>query len=134
VQLLERHPDLPVVVDHGAKPRIRDREFERWAADVSRLASETRCHCKLSGLATEADEDWTDGDLRPYVDHLFTAFGPSRILWGSDWPVVELAGGFERWQAASLRLLQGLDEASRADVLGENARRFYGLSSAEETR
>jgi L-fuconolactonase len=133
-RLLERNPDLEVVIDHGGKPRIRDGELDSWARDITRLARDTGCYCKLSGLVTEAAEGWTDASLRPYVDLLIDRFGPERLLWGSDWPVVELAGGFERWRRVSLRLLEGLAPVDRAAVLAENARRFYGLApEVEET-
>ncbi len=131
-RLLERHPDLPVVIDHGGKPEIRAGHYERWAADMIRLARDTSACCKLSGLVTEASDDWKDAELRPYVELLLEEFGPRRLLWGSDWPVVELAGGYERWRAASLRLLADLDAAAQADILGNNARRFYALAPAKE--
>ena len=103
--LLDRHPDLRAVVDHGAKPAIRDGAFDDWARDIGRIARETSACCKLSGLVTEARPDWTAEALRPYVAHLVECFGPERLLWGSDWPVVALAGGFERWRRASVELL-----------------------------
>jgi len=127
--LLERHPDLRVVVDHAAKPGIREHRFDTWAADIGRLAERTGAFCKLSGLATEAGAHWGTGDLRPYVAHLLECFGPERLLWGSDWPVVELAGGFARWRTASEELLAHLDQAARAAVLGRTARRFYRLDA-----
>ncbi len=132
VRLLERNPDLQVAIDHGGKPDIRTGSFDGWARDMTQLGRETNAVCKLSGLATEAAPDWGDPDLRRYVDLLLEAFGPGRLLWGSDWPVVELAGGYEAWRAASLRLLDDLDSRDRAGVLGENARRFYGLAATAD--
>lgn len=125
--LLRRHPDLRVVIDHGAKPRIRDRVFEPWAADMTKLATETAAQCKLSGLVTEARADWKVADLRPYVDHLLSTFGPSRMIWGSDWPVLELAGDYDRWVEATHDLLAGLSERDRAAILGDNACDFYRI-------
>jgi L-fuconolactonase len=125
--LLERHPRLDVVIDHAAKPDIARRAWGPWAALLRSAASHPRAHCKLSGLATEAEAGWTAEALRPYVDHVLDCFGPQRVMWGSDWPVVELGGGYERWRAASLALLQHLDAAERDAVLGDTARRFYGL-------
>ena len=126
-ELLERNPELRVVIDHGGKPDIRNDGFSEWADDIARLASETACFCKLSGLVTEAAEPWAVGDIEPYAAHLLECFGPERIMWGSDWPVVELAGGYDSWRSATLRLVSRFDEQSRRDVLGESARRFYGL-------
>ncbi len=123
--VLDRHPDLPVVVDHGAKPHIRERRLDPWRADMAAVAARPNTVCKMSGLVTEAGPDWTVEDLRPYVEHLLGVFGPGRLLWGSDWPVVNLAGGYDRWREAALTLLGGLSEAERAAVLGGNAERVY---------
>jgi L-fuconolactonase len=125
--LAARHPDLPIVIDHGAKPAIAQGMFRSWADDIARVAAETPVLCKLSGLVTEAAVAWRTDDLRPYVDHLLTCFGPMRLMWGSDWPVVELAGGYARWHQATTALLAELDDAARAAVLGETAIAFYGL-------
>jgi len=128
--LLERHPDLRVVIDHGAKPEIHASRFSGWAEDMARLANETNACCKLSGLVTEAGPSWQTEDLRPYVAHLLECFGPERLMWGSDWPVVELAGGVDRWWAATQELLGGLDDDERAAILGGTARLFYRLGPA----
>ena len=91
--IFRRYPDLRVVIDHCMKPRIRDYRtepaaaFDDWAEKMSRLADETAAFCKLSGLVTEANEDWTVDDLRPFAGHVLSAFGPERVMWGSDWPV-----------------------------------------------
>lgn len=123
--LLDRHPALPVVVDHGAKPFISDGRLDPWRADMAAVAARPNTVCKLSGLVTEAGAGWTAEALRPYVDHLLSTFGPQRLLWGSDWPVVNLAGGYDRWHAATEALLAGLGEADRAAILGGNAARIY---------
>jgi L-fuconolactonase len=122
--LAQRHPDLPMVIDHGAKPAITEDAFHPWADDMACLARETPWCCKLSGLVTEARADWKTDDLRRYIDHLIACFGPARLMWGSDWPVVNLAGGYARWREATLALLP---EEGREDILGETAARFYGL-------
>lgn len=130
VEMLERNPKLRVVIDHGGKPRIAQRQWEPWAGLMRAAAAHPNVHCKLSGLITEAAPDWTLDTLRPYVDHLFARFGAGRMLWGSDWPVAELNGGFTRWWAATDALLSTHDEAARSAVLGGNARRFYGIDPA----
>jgi L-fuconolactonase len=123
----QRHPALPLVIDHAAKPDIARGAFEPWAAGMARLAADTQAFCKLSGLATEAAPDWGAQTLQPWVDHLLAHFGPARLLWGSDWPVLNLAGDYLRWQAACETLLGGLPAAQRHQVFGENAARFYGI-------
>ena len=125
--MIERHPDLEVVVDHGGKPAIATGHLQPWADLIAALAQQPRVHCKLSGLVTEADVRWTIGSLQPYVDHLLACFGPDRLLWGSDWPVVNLGGGYRRWSAATAALLAGVGAAERNAIMGLNARRFYGL-------
>jgi L-fuconolactonase len=130
LSLAERHPHLPIVIDHAAKPAIALGRFEPWASDVARLARATNAFCKLSGLATEAAPDWQDDDLRRVVDHLINCFGPARLMWGSDWPVVELAGGYRRWRAASLHLLVDLNTRERDAILGGSACMFYNLAPA----
>ena len=126
-QMIERHPNLAVVVDHGGKPPIAAGGWQPWADLVAQIARHANVHCKLSGLATEACTDWTPETLRPWVEHLLACFGPARLMWGSDWPVVNLAGGYARWLAASDLLLGTLAAHDRAAVFGANARRYYGL-------
>ncbi len=108
-RLLDRHPDLRAVIDHGAKPAIAEGFSEDWAREMRGLARETSVFCKLSGLVTEAGAGWTGEGLRPYVDHLVEAFTADRLLWGSDWPVVTLAASYAGWWEATQRCLAGLD-------------------------
>jgi len=129
-RLLDRHPGLDLVIDHGAKPGIAAGTREPWASEMRALARGTSAWCKLSGLVTEASADWAASDLRPYADHLLDCFGAERLMWGSDWPVVELAGGYDRWRTTTMELLAPLDEPSRERILGGNAARFYGLAAA----
>lgn len=126
-ELVQRQPALPIVIDHGAKPAIARGEFAPWARDIVQVARETGVFCKLSGLATEASPAWDDEELRPYVEHLLASFGPERLMWGSDWPVVDLAGGYARWRDTCLRLLPAPVHAS---VMGATARAFYGLDAS----
>jgi L-fuconolactonase len=124
-RVLERHPALPVVVDHGAKPRIRARDIDGWRDDLARVAAHPQASCKLSGLATEAREGDGARELQPWIDAILAAFGAHRVLWGSDWPVVNLAGGYDRWWAISAEAIAPLAPAARMAVLGGNAERVY---------
>ena len=126
---LEAHPDLRVVIDHAAKPDIAGGRFEPWAQDIRAAASRPNTWCKLSGLLTEAGSNSADPDLAPFVDHLLTCFGPRRVMWGSDWPVLNLAGDYVAWRDQSLRLTGALSAEDRAWVFGRAAAEFYGLES-----
>jgi L-fuconolactonase len=125
-RVIERHPALRVVVDHGAKPRIREREVEPWRSDLAAVAQHPQASCKLSGLLTEARPGDGARELAPWVDAILDLFGTTRVLWGSDWPVVDLAGGYDRWREVSLDLLAPLSTGARDAVLGANAVRVYG--------
>lgn len=122
---LDRYPDLPVVLDHAAKPMIRDAILDPWRADIAAIAARKRTFCKVSGLVTEAAENWTVEDLTPYVDHLLEVFGPQRLMWGSDWPVLEQAGGYAAWRETAETLFASLAPEDAAAVFGGNAARFY---------
>jgi L-fuconolactonase len=124
-KICERNPKLTVIVDHIAKPLIRERKLDPWRADIAAIAKSPNTFCKLSGIATEAAPEWSVTDIRPYVDHVLEVFGPQRLLWGSDWPVVELAGGYSRWWDATTMLLAPLDTAARDAILGGIAARVY---------
>ena len=124
---LERHPDLAVVIDHCAKPDIARGAWQPWAEDLATIARETRAHCKLSGLVTEAGRGWSVETLRRYVAHVLACFGSERVIWGSDWPVVTLAASYAEWVEAGDELLAGLTQGERDAIYGGNARRFYGL-------
>jgi len=124
-KVIDRHPDLSVVVDHAAKPPIGEGRLDPWRANLAVVARTPHACCKLSGLVTEARSDWTPDHLRPYTDHVLAIFGAARVLWGSDWPVVNLAGGYDCWRAATTDLLQGIDAGGRAAILGGNAVRVY---------
>ena len=95
---------------------------------MSRIAADTDARCKLSGLVTEADADWSIDLLRPYADHVLAAFGADRVMWGSDWPVVRLRCEYEAWHEAALALTERLDEAGRDRVFGGTAAEFYRIS------
>jgi L-fuconolactonase len=128
-----RHPDLKFVLDHCGKPLLATGEIATWQRDIALLAQHPNIVCKLSGLVTEAAPDWQIADLRPAVDHVVACFGPRRLLWGSDWPVVNLAGGYEKWFAATDALLADLSADEKADIFGANAARIYLSSRGRRT-
>ncbi|NBB15446.1 amidohydrolase family protein [Caulobacter sp. SLTY] len=126
-RFLASYPDLRVVVDHGGKPDIAGGGFPAWAEAMRTIAKESKAVCKLSGLVTEAAPGWTPEDLRPYVDVLLEAFGPARLMWGSDWPVLNLNGDYRGWLRTAEALLAGLSEAELELVFGGVAKTFYRL-------
>ena len=128
LKVIGGHPDLTFVLDHCGKPQLATGEIAIWQRDMALLAEHPNIVCKLSGLVTEAAPDWQIADLRQAVDHVRACFGPQRMLWGSDWPVVNLAGGYAKWFAATETLLADLSPDEKADVFGGNAARIY-LSS-----
>jgi L-fuconolactonase len=127
LKFAERYPELPIVIDHAAKPQIASAALEPWRASITRLAALPQVYCKLSGLVTEAAADWQLAQLQPYVAHVLEVFGAQRVIWGSDWPVVRLAGDYGRWLAATDTLLSDLEPLQRQQVMGLNAQRFYRL-------
>lgn len=127
-QVADAHPGLRIILDHAGKPDIAGGGFAPWATGIAELARRPNVACKVSGLLTEAGERTGDADLAPYVDHLLETFGPDRLLWGSDWPVLGLAGDYPGWSAQARRLLDGLSSADRESVFRANAIRAYRLS------
>lgn len=126
VELARRHPKLPLVIDHAGKPDVAGRMWQPWADDLARVAAETSAVCKLSGLLTEAGSKPAPDAARPWAAHVLQCFGPQRVLWGSDWPVLELAADYGIWWRETHALLTPFDPAARAAVLGGNALRIYG--------
>ncbi|MGW1747303.1 amidohydrolase family protein [Streptomyces sp. NPDC002092] len=128
IRLAERFPDLPQVLDHAGKPDIARQDLTEWERGVRLLAGHPHVVCKVSGLITEADHThWTTADIRPVWDVLVSAFGPDRLMFGSDWPVANLAGGWNRWVATVDELLTGWSDSDVHALLAGTATAFYGL-------
>jgi L-fuconolactonase len=129
-RVVERFPDQRFVLDHIAKPNIRDGAIAGWAADLRALAQFANVWCKLSGMVTEADwHAWRPEDFRPYLDVVWEAFGPDRLMIGSDWPVCTVAGSYRDVLQIVVDYLQEYPEEEREKVLGSNATAFYGLQA-----
>ncbi|MGW0465520.1 amidohydrolase family protein [Streptomyces sp. NPDC003027] len=130
----QRLPGLTFVLDHLGKPPIASGELAPWAEPIRRLAALPNTVCKLSGMVTEADWDtWTVDDLRPYADTVLDAFGPGRLMFGSDWPVCRLAATYAEVVAAAGDVTAGLGPAEHRDVFTGTAVRTYGLPPPQET-
>lgn len=127
-----RHPDLRIVYDHGMKPAIARHQsginaFDDWARGITMLARETTGMIKLSGLVTEASTSVTIDDIAPFATHLITAFGPDRVMWGSDWPVSRLRCGYREWHAMAEALVRSVAPADQGLIFGATARAFYRI-------
>ncbi|WP_425997548.1 amidohydrolase family protein [Caulobacter sp. DWR1-3-2b1] len=122
-----RWPDLRIVIDHGGKPAMAVCGLDPWRTHIAAFAALPNVFCKLSGLLTEASPDQPPEALAPYVAHLVETFGPSRLMWGSDWPVLNLAGDYAGWLALARRLSGHTQPDDLAALFDETARRFYRL-------
>lgn len=128
IALVRACPHTQFILDHAGKPDIRAGLLDPWREHISTLARLPNVVCKFSGLVTEADHaDWQPADLRPYVDHLLQAFGPSRLLFGSDWPVVKLASPYLRWLHLAREFTADLTAAEQQAIFHDNAVRIYRL-------
>jgi L-fuconolactonase len=124
---LIRQPLLRAVLDHAGKPDIARGDFDVWARDIQQLARDTSIYCKLSGLLTEAGDKHSADDLAPFVAHIFSCFGPQRVIWGSDWPVLNEVSGYAQWLELSRGFVHRFAARHAADVLANTALRFYRL-------
>lgn len=126
-QLCHKNSNVKFVIDHGAKPNIRSGQLTSWQQDMSKLAQLPNVHCKISGLLTEAGEDAGVDELAPIVTFLLQQFGPEKLIWGSDWPVLKLASDYKRWLNISRELLAKLNDAQRHRIFAANALEFYNI-------
>ena len=128
IQFVDRHPQQRFVVDHVAKPRIRERVMDPWRRNIAELAKRKNVYCKISGMVTEADwSAWSPPDLSPYLEVVLEGFGPQRLMAGSDWPVCLLAVSYSGWFEVMNTFLGKLTVAERERILGGTASEVYGL-------
>jgi L-fucono-1,5-lactonase len=128
LQFVDRHPNQVFVLDHIAKPRIKDGYLSPWQTNIVQLAHRPNVYCKLSGMVTEADyQNWTVQELTPYIDTVLSAFGAKRVLFGSDWPVCLVACPYGRWVEVVRKHIGGLSEAEQERILGGTAMEAYKL-------
>ncbi|MFP6886871.1 MAG: amidohydrolase family protein [Opitutales bacterium] len=128
IEFVDRHPNLVFVLDHVAKPRIRDNAMKPWADLMRQMAERPNVYCKLSGMATEGDwKNWTEEQLVRYAEVALEAFGSQRLMFGSDWPVALLAVEYQRWVAIVDDFISTLSEDEQAAIWGETAARAYKL-------
>lgn len=134
LNLVDEFEDQLFVLDHIAKPTIRDGLLSPWREDLQRLAERPNVFCKVSGMVTEADwSHWRSEDLRPYLDIVLEAFGPERLMIGSDWPVCTLAADYVSTMKLVADYISILSAEARAGILGGNCARFYGVRHTRES-
>jgi L-fuconolactonase len=128
IQFVDRHPNQIFILDHMAKPRIREGMMSPWKENLTELARRENVFCKLSGLVTEASwQSWTEADLDPYLQVVLTAFGAKRVMFGSDWPVLLLGSSYKRWVDTVRRGISHLSEYERERIGGKTAIEAYRL-------
>ena len=128
IRFVDQHPDQPFVLDHIAKPEIRLNEIKVWGKDIKELARRENVSCKLSGMVTEANfTTWSEDQLKPYFDVVLEAFGPGRLLFGSDWPVCLVATSYKSWLKLVKKWISKLSNLEQEQILSKNARMVYNL-------
>lgn len=128
IQFVDRHPNQIFIVDHIAKPKIADHQIADWQKYLTELAKRENVYCKLSGMVTEANwQQWTDADLEPYLEIAIKAFGPSRLMFSSDWPVLNLAATYNRWVTTVQQSIQNLSVSEQHQIMGITATKAYLL-------
>jgi L-fuconolactonase len=130
IQFVDQHPGQVFVLDHVAKPKIKEHAISPWRENIRELAKRPNVYCKISGMVTEADwKHWTPQDLQPYIDTVLAAFTPRRIMFGSDWPVCLVASTYTKWHATVVSAIDKLSPAERDRILGGTAMEAYNLAA-----
>jgi len=130
IEFVDRHPSQVFVLDHIAKPQIHANLREPWATQMKELAKRENVYCKVSGMVTEADfKTWTEAQMQPYWETVLGAFGPKRLMFGSDWPVCLAAASYQRWYSLVQQFTASLSSSEQAEIFGETAIRAYQLKS-----
>jgi len=127
MNVMERHPELPMVINHAAKPpdrQVGTLVFKLWQQHIAKISEHTNVWCKFSGLVTKIN---SIEDIRPVFEHIYECFGADRIMWGSDWPVVKLCMQYEEWLSMAKTLLAELPIVEQQKILCTNAQEFYNL-------
>jgi L-fuconolactonase len=128
IEFVDRHPSQVFILDHLAKPRVKDNEVEPWRTSIRRLAQRDNVYCKISGLVTEANwKSWTEGPLFVYLETVLDAFGPHRLMFGSDWPVCLIASSYEKWYEVVSRFCEKFSRDEQARIFGGTAIEAYRL-------
>ncbi|MBA2500166.1 MAG: amidohydrolase, partial [Chitinophagaceae bacterium] len=130
INFVQKFPGQKFVINHFAKPNVKENELSEWKVLIHELATSPNVFCKLSGLFTEAHwKKWSAGEFYPYLDVVFESFGANRLMYGSDWPVILLSGMYVQWKSLLEKYMEHFAKEEIHKVFGENARHFYGLEN-----
>jgi L-fuconolactonase len=128
--IMKKVPDLKIVIDHLAKPSIRDKKIEGWAEQMAVAAEFPNVYAKVSGLNTAADrKNWNAEDIKPYIDYILEKFGSNRLIFGSDWPVANLAGDYDKVWTETNKAIADYTKADIDAILGGTAAKFYKIDN-----
>lgn len=130
LEFVKKFPDQAFIIDHLAKPDIKNGEFDNWSKGIKKLSEFPNLYCKVSGMVTEADwKKWKKEDFNPYLDHITDSFGTERLIYGSDWPVCLVAASYEQVFDLAWEYIQSFTEDEKAAIFGGNACKFYGINA-----
>lgn len=130
LKFVQAFPDMRLVIDHCAKPDIAHKKISDWEGPIREIAKHPNVYCKLSGLLTEARwKEWSSADFYPYLDVVFDAFGTTRLMFGSDWPVMLLSGIYVQWKSLLEKYMEKFTTEEREKVFGLNALEFYQINT-----
>jgi L-fuconolactonase len=130
IGFVNKFPGQKIIIDHCAKPDIKIKSIDEWKKGIEEISKNKNVYCKLSGLTTEANwNSWNEKDFYPYLDIVFKNFGTDRLLFGSDWPVVLISGGYARWKALLENYMQDFSNEEKENIFEKNAIQFYNLIS-----
>jgi len=130
IEFVNQFPEQKFIIDHCAKPAIKNKSINEWKKGINEISQNTNVYCKLSGLTTEAEwNTWEEKDFYPYFDCVFESFGINRLVFGSDWPVVNISGGFSNWKTLLKNYMLDFTKEEREKVFEKNAIEFYNLKA-----
>lgn len=128
IEFVNQFPQQKFIMDHCAKPDIRNKSFENWRKSIKEIAKHENVYCKLSGLTTEANwNTWNENDFYPYLETVTDSFGINRIIFGSDWPVVMISGGYKKWKQLVENFVRGFSKEDKEKIFTKNAIEFYNI-------
>ena len=125
IAFAQTYNELPIVIDHIAKPRIVDGEIDRWMKEMTELASLDNVYCKFSGIVTEVGEGYTSSQIAPYIDFVLKTFDTKKLMWGSDWPVLTIAENYGEWFDLAMQFCSKLSKDEQLDIFANTAKFFY---------